>query len=249
MTRNRFKLYDLNISLFDGLNAATLQKWEEIAVMYQLEAGEKLYTQGDIAQTFYIIVQGGVRLIEYTPDGKAVIIQTYGKGDLFGLLALSYEYKHTATVEAIDVTQVLAFRATDAHELLARQSKLALRLIACLSQNIYHYHNRIRHLAAEKTEKRLAHALLDFYKKFGIVQNDRYVIQAELSQRDLSQFTGTTVETVNRYLRTWEKQGWIALSYKHIDILKPEKLEAIAASLSSNRLSASSFGVGSHGSL
>lgn len=232
MTRDKFKLRDLNIELFRDLKLSMLQKWEEIAVVYQLEAGENLYTQGEFASSFYIILEGGVRLVEYTPEGKAVTVKMYGENDFFGLLALSYEHKHAATVEAVDISRIIAFRAIEARQLLIQDGTVAVRLIDCLTHHVHHAHDRIRHLAAEKTEKRLARALLHFHRKFGSLVDGRYVINADLSQRDISEFTGTTIETVNRYLRQWEKEGWIELSYKHIDILDPNQLESIAASIS-----------------
>jgi len=232
MIRDKFKLQDMRIDLFRDLDPHILQKWEDIAVSYHLKAGEKLYSQGELATAFYIILQGGVRLVEYTPGGKAVTIKVYGKRDFFGLLALTREHKHAATVEAVGDTRIIAFRAGEARQLLTEHGIVAVRLLDCMTTHVHHSHDRIRHLAAEKTEKRLARALLHFHRKFGYVEGQRYVIDAELSQRDISEFTGTTIETVNRYLRTWEKSGWIELSYKHIDILDPHALEDIAAAAS-----------------
>lgn len=229
MTRDRFKLQDLSLMLFHDLDTTSLRKWEEIATLYQLEAGGKLYTQGERATAFYIVLEGGVRLIEYTPGGKAVTIKVYGKHDYFGLPALTHEHKQTATVESINNTRIIAFRAKEARQLLTENAKIAIRLIDCMTRHVHHSHDRIRHLAAERTENRLARALLHFHRKFGTIEGHRYVINAELSQRDISEFTGTTIETVNRYLRAWEKAGWIELSYKHIDILAPGELEKIAA--------------------
>lgn len=231
MTRNKFKLRNLKLKLFRDLNPSIVTTWESIATVYQMKAGETLYSQGEVARTFFIILEGGVRLVEFTPSGKAVTIKVYGQGDMFGLLALSYEHQHAATVEAVSNTQIIAFRADAARELLKQDGTIALRLLGHMTEHVHHAHERIRHLAAEKTQQRLARAILHFYKKFGTLHDDLHVINAELSQRDIAEFTGTTIETVNRYLRDWEKRGWIQLSWKHIDIVQPEKLEEIAASI------------------
>ncbi len=232
MTRDKLKLKELNLPLFAGLNSAQLKEWENIAILYRLEPDDSLYTQGEISRCMYIILKGGVRLVEYTASGKAVAVKVYGAGDMIGLLSLTQEHKHAATVEAVDETHIIGFRSKEARQLLIEQGLVAMRLIDHLSNHVHHAHDRIRHLAAEKTEQRLARAILHFYKKFGRFQNGVYTIMAEVSQRDIAEFTGTTIETVNRYLRTWEKRQWISLSYKHIDILQAQELENIAASLS-----------------
>jgi len=234
MTRDKLKLKNLNLSLFEDLTPSQLQDWEQIAVLYRLVAGDKLYTQGEIARCMYIILKGGVRLVEYTASGKAVVVKVYGAGDMMGLLSLTQEHKHAATVEAVSETHIIGFRSTEARQLMTQQGIIAMRLVDHLSNHVHHAHDRIRHLAAEKTEQRLARAILHFHKKFGVVRGDVHIITAEISQRDIAEFTGTTIETVNRYLRTWEKLGWIALSYKHIDILQVQELENIAASLPQN---------------
>lgn len=233
MPRNLVTLETLQIGLFADMPANELQQWATIATLHHLDIGDCLYRQGERANAFYIILAGGVRLMEFTPTGKVVTIKVYSAGDIFGLLALSQVHIQAATVEVVSPARVLAFRAEEARLLLQQNGVVAARLLAHVVEHVHHAHDRIRHLAAEKTEQRLARAVLHFHKKFGIIHEDIHVIEAEISQKDISEFTGTTIETVNRYLRDWEKRGWIRLAWKHIDILDPTALEAIAASVTS----------------
>lgn len=232
MNRHKITLHDLDLPLFSGISDQIVNEWDKIATIYTLYPEQKLYQHGNDAKAFYMILSGGVRVVEYTPEGKAVTVKVYGQGDIIGLLSLTLKHRHTGTVEAVKESRIVSFRSDEARDLLEKYGEIAMRLVDCLTQHVNHAHDRIRNLAAEKTEKRLARALLHFHHKFGHIEDNVYVIDAELSQRDISEFTGTTLETVNRYLRKWEEHGWIRLSYKHVDILQPYELEQIAASIS-----------------
>ncbi len=118
----------------------------------------------------------------------------------------------------------------DTRRVMLDYPELALLVIDSLTAHVQHAHSRIRSLAVEKTERRLARSLLHFYEKFGHRSPDGlHQIDVGLSQQDIAEFTGTTQETVNRLLRTWEKQQIIRRSRLQIVILNLEVLQELAA--------------------
>ena len=215
------------IAVFQDLSSEAIKALAHIAVAYELESGNPLYQVGDYATQFYVVVSGGIRLVESTVEGKAVNLKIYGPGDVFGLLAFTRDYRHESSAVTIRPTIVLGFNGSEAREVAKHHSDFAVKVIDCLTEHTHHAHDRIRNLAAEKTEKRLAGALLHFHSKFGHEQDGNLIISADLTQRDISEFTGTTLETVNRQLRSWEKAGYIQLSRKRIDILDKQSLQNI----------------------
>lgn len=56
----------------------------------------------------------------------------------------------------------------------------------------------------------------------------RLSIDITLSQKDLAEFAGTTIETVNRTLKIWEQREYIRRSRQHIDLLDRLALMAVA---------------------
>lgn len=215
-------------ALFEGLEAATIEGLEQIARVHRLRAGEWLYFQGDMAHSFYAIQRGGVRLVENTTEGRAVNIKVYGQGEIFGLLAITGLFPHPAGVEAIDNSEIVGFRGDEFRLMMECCGKLSMRIIDMLVNHVHDSHARIREMAAERVERRLARALLHFGAKFGTSIPGGLEIGIGLSQQDIAEFTGTTVETVNRTLRQWEVRGYIRRARRQIDLIDIEALTDLA---------------------
>ncbi|MEO0565233.1 MAG: Crp/Fnr family transcriptional regulator [Chloroflexota bacterium] len=215
-----------DLQLFDGLDADVIEAIQSIAEQIVLAKGEKLYEQGDTATAFYVVLRGGVRMVEHTYDGKSLNLKVYGPGDSFGLLAIAGGYSHAAEMVAMHPTVVLGFEGSIVRRLIADYPSVGLRIIDALVDHVHHAHDRIRHMALEKTERRLARALLHFCTKFG-QQNGNEQIRANFTQKDIAEFTSTTVETVSRFFKTWEKQGYIKRDRMSITVLSVEGLRRI----------------------
>lgn len=205
---------------FSGLDGCVLDAMMRHAVVYRLKRRELLYQQGEEAHSIYVIQQGGVRLIEHTSDGQQVNIKVYGTGDLLGLLSISGSYPHPSSAEAIDDTQVIGISGDTMRQLIGCHPVLGLWIVDLLVNHVHHAHSRIRHLVAERVEQRLARGLLHYCEKFGHRVDDDFVsIDITLSQQDMADFSGTTLETVNRTLKAWEDKGYIRRARQHIDVL------------------------------
>lgn len=216
------------IAAFKPFSPQLLSALRDNAQVYCLKPQEILLYQGDVIHSFYAVLEGGVRLVEQDEKGTSVTLKIYGPGDIFGLLAVSGHYTHPAQIEAIHHSMVIAINGQSTRQLVLEYPELGLAIIDLLTGHVHHAHQRIRYMTAERVDRRLARTLLHYSDKFGKQQCGKISIDVPLSQRDLAEFAGTTVETINRTLTQWSKQGIVASAHKHIDILDREALVAIA---------------------
>jgi CRP-like cAMP-binding protein len=220
------------LPVFETLTIHALIALQKIAVLYELRAGEYLYHQGDLADSFYVVQQGAIQLVEHTTEGQDVHLKVYGRGDLFGLLAISGRFPHPSAGQAADESVVIGFAGAKTREAIKQHADIGLLFVDQLIAHVHHSHGRIRQMAAERVERRLARALLHYAEKFGrpAHEADQAILSIDvpLSQRDLSEFVGATVETVNRVLRAWEQKHYIRVSRQHVDVLNHPALFGIA---------------------
>lgn len=213
---------------FNRLSDETIDALAEAAIVYSLAPQEMLYNQGELAQTFYAVASGGVKLIEHTPQGKVVNHKVYGPGDVFGMLAISGAYPHPSAVCSIDESVIIGFPGQIMRDLMGRFSDLGVRIFDLMVEHIHHAHDRLRQMSAERVEQRLARALQHYVEKFGVEQDDKMMIDIPLSQQDVAEFTGTTLETINRTLKRWESEGIVKRARRRIDVLDRDALAEIA---------------------
>ncbi|GAB4329792.1 MAG: Crp/Fnr family transcriptional regulator [Phototrophicales bacterium] len=215
----REQLLDLK-SAFPDLDDYILHELEKIAHVRILAPQEVLYHYGEVARSFYVVLNGAVRLVQYNNNGsKIVTLKIYGHHDIFGLLAISGAYRHPNEVNAICRSTIAAFDGKETRHLMMQHPKLALYIMDLLVNHVHHAYDRLNQMAAQQVSQRLAHALLQLTDKFGNVEEGYISIDLPISQQEIAEFVGASVETINRVLSQWEKQGVLKRSRQHIDIL------------------------------
>lgn len=95
-------------------------------------------------------------------------------------------------------------------------------------EHVHVAHSRLRAMTVEPAEQRLARALLHYAERFGEPVDVGISITLPLSQRDLAEYVGTTLETINRILKMWKDGGVVALTRQHVDVLDKTALERLA---------------------
>lgn len=93
------------------------------------EPGAAIVTQGEIGDRFYVIARGKVEVLRDQPDGGAVWLATLGPGEYFGEVALLKDLPRTATVRAVEATDVLAIGRGDFAALAQNLSLLRSSLL------------------------------------------------------------------------------------------------------------------------
>src|SRR5690606_26748768 len=100
----------------------------------------------DESNDVFFIVDGQVRAIIYSADGKAVTFRDLRKGDMFGELAAIDGQRRSATIEAVSDCFVAQLSATAFWELLLSEPAVAravlvhlIGLVRSLSTRVYEF--------------------------------------------------------------------------------------------------------------
>ena len=77
---------------------------------------------GRRGHTCYVVRSGRARAVREHPDGRSITLAHFGAGDIFGELAMFDDERRSATVEAIEDTEVIAILGADMQRLLREHS-------------------------------------------------------------------------------------------------------------------------------
>jgi NADH:ubiquinone reductase (H+-translocating) len=97
------------------------------------EAGEAIIRQGDLADAFYVIVRGTVQVVREA-DGQETELARLAAGDSFGELGLLQQRRRSATVRALEPTDLIALGRAD-FDLLAGTWKHLARSLEELARS------------------------------------------------------------------------------------------------------------------
>ena len=217
--------------LFGGLPAAALQTALDVAYYRRVEANSFFFHQDEPATTFYILLQGRLRLSQLTPEGHQVIIRILGPGEGMGIIVALSDTNYPLSAEAITDCLALAWDGQRVIRLMEQYPQLAVNGMQLVARRFVDLQNRYRELATERVERRVARTLLRLVRQVGKRVEEGILIDMPLSRQDLAEMTGTTIYTVSRILSDWEQRGLVASGRERVVLCKSHELVVIAEDL------------------
>jgi CRP-like cAMP-binding protein len=217
--------------LFKGLKQNELELALQIARLRRLERQDFFFHQDTDATTFYVIIEGRVRLSQLTPEGHQVILRFLGPGDGMGIIVALSNTTYPVSAEAVTDCSALSWNRTSIVELMEQLPRLAVNAMLLVTERFHDLQNRYRELATERVERRVARALLRLTRQAGQRSSKGILLDIPLTRQDLAEMTGTTLFTVSRTCSKWENDGLIETGRGKFIILRPHDLVTIAEDL------------------
>jgi CRP-like cAMP-binding protein len=216
------------VKLFQGLDRAALVMVAKAARAVHVKAETYFFRQGTNAETIYVLQRGRVRLSQKVPEGHDVLLRLIGPGEVFGPTATLKDRLYPVSALAARRCQALAWEGRTMVRLIEDHPRIALNTIEDLSAHIQELRERYLELATQRVEQRIAHALLRLADKVGWRSEEGMMIDVSLSRQDLAEMTGTTLYTVSRTLRGWQRRGLVKAGRQRVMLLQLKELIAIA---------------------
>jgi putative oxidoreductase len=107
---------------------------EQIGKEVCIPAGVQIVKQGEIAQKFYVVISGKLKVYRETDDGIRTDLTVMGPGSYFGEVALVTGKPRTASVEAVEESTLLEITEPEFDKVLDQNPGLARQIISSLAQ-------------------------------------------------------------------------------------------------------------------
>lgn len=192
---------------FVGLDAPALETLLAEARVQRMAEGADFFAQGGDAHSFFILVQGRVKVSQVTGDGQQVVVLIVGPGEFFGLAAAMGRRTYPGSATAAVDSTALLWPSAAWDRLAARHPTLARETMLTMGRRMDEMHARLREVSTQRVEQRIAHALLRLIRQSGRAVPDGVMIDFPITRQDISEMTGTTLHTVSRTLAGWEQSG------------------------------------------
>lgn len=216
------------VDIFAELDERALDEFLRAAHRRRVGKGETVFRQGEEAQSFYVLVDGRLKVTQVTPEGQQVVVRFMGPGEMFGCVAVFGGKRYPGTATAVEDSRLLGWTKGATQHLMERHPRLAINALGTVGGRLQESQARVRELSTERVERRIAHALLRLAEQAGKPVGSGIRIDFAISRQDVGEMTGTTLHTVSRTLSAWEEQGIVEGGRQKITIREPEALLAIA---------------------
>jgi CRP-like cAMP-binding protein len=189
---------------------------------------QHVFSQDEEAHSFFLLLDGYVRVERSRPSGDVIIVRYASAGELLGIAPALGRTTYPANSVAVVDCVVLGWKCGIWPEIVNRYPSFAAGVGQTIGKRLQEAHDRIAEMASEQVQQRIANALLRLANQTGKKTANGILIDFPISRQDLSDMTGTTLHTVSRTLSAWERQGYVRSSRKRIEILSGHQLVLIA---------------------
>ena len=122
------------INVLRGLNPLRVERLIAPAVVMSLLEGETVFRQGDLANAFFIVIEGWVKLYRIAMSGEEAVISLFGKGDCFAEAVAFAGQPYPATAETVSKARIVRIPASHDIKCIRAMPDIALAMIASTSR-------------------------------------------------------------------------------------------------------------------
>ncbi|TCC99011.1 response regulator [Pedobacter psychroterrae] len=215
--QNKTNEFKVLISKTDGL--AEFAKLIEGHRNHEVRKNQIIYYESEIGRALYLLIEGRVKTIKLSQDGRELMTGMYAAGDYIGINAVLSNSPHTDTATAMEDCKVCMIPSEEMEKVLNLYPDVARKFIHLLSRDNQDKEEQLLQLAYNSVRKKMAGAILRLYRQ-QTIKNDHLSI----SREDLAAMSCIATETVSRTLTDFRDEKLIDRQGTNITILDLEKL-------------------------
>ena len=178
--------------------------------------GYLIYLQDTEATCFYYLKSGQVKSFLQSEDGVERMLNIYRAGSLFGEASFFDELPRVSSAIALSSCEIVPIDRELVTQEFARNPELALAMMKYLARTVRLLSGQVDQMAFRPARWRVANYLLTLSTQTGTVS---------CTQEDIAAAVSASRVTVSRVLSDFSQAGWIALGYRTIALLEPERLK------------------------
>lgn len=205
------------------LPAAAREEFCELSMIREIKGGCTLYRQGDSSDSIYQLVDGKVKLCNYTQDGKESTAGEFQPGDCFGEMGFIDGMPRISHAVATETSHIRVMNKEAFEKWCVSHPEVYQSLTLMLCRRVRYLYT-LREEASELTlNQRVALTILRMSLSRASDHGSREMYIA-MSQEELGRILGVSRQSINKELKALANQGFIQLRYGRIYIEDMQRL-------------------------
>jgi CRP-like cAMP-binding protein len=195
--------------------------------VHEYERREVLVHEGDVADSFHIVLDGRAAVRVTTPAGESAIVNILGPDEHFGEVSLlgREEPRRTASIVALEAVRTLSIPAAVFRDLRERNPRLEQLVSSILARRVDELSAQVLEAMYDSLERRVVRRLSALA---GIYRGSSPEVTIPLTQDELSQLVGGARPSVNQVLQRIVDDGVIELGRGRIIVRDAAELDRLA---------------------
>lgn len=206
------------LPIFETLNDECLKPLMRVSMLRSIPRNTVVLNVGDSTDNIYFVLTGALKVQVSDVDGREVILSKLGPGELFGEMGVLDDHPRSATVMAVEPSQVVVMGKADFKQCLVENPDVSLFIMRNLTKRLRMADRNIESLALLDVYGRVARLLLESAETV----DGRKIVTQKLTKQDIGKMIGASREMVSRVMRDLTTQGLIEEKDGQLVLLDPE---------------------------
>lgn len=213
------------VPIFSELPIETIDKVAQAGSKKSYKKDSVILMEEEAGSALFVIISGKVKISRTSNDGREVILSILNESDFFGEMAILDGLSRSATVVAIEESELFIVQRNDFLDMLKQFPEIGISLLTELTGRLRIADMKIKALSLKDAEGKVATVILQLADDMGKIKQGIVEIEKLPLQQDLANMAGTSRETISRTLHTFAKKGLVELEGSKLRILNYEKFK------------------------
>jgi CRP-like cAMP-binding protein len=188
-----------------------------------------LFFEGDDAHEVLIIRSGEVKVSASGLDGREVVLDVLGAGDILGELSAIDGGRRSATATALTQISVTVIEIHRFRTFVAERASVATELLQTMTERLRGTSRRQVEFGTVDGLGRVCARLVDLMARYGQPGEGGVAVVAPMSQQEIGSWAGLSREAVVKALHALRSLGWIRTEGRTITVVDPASVRGRAA--------------------
>src|SRR5690606_6832914 len=169
--------------------------------------GRDIFATGDAAESFFVILQGWVKLYRPSRDGDEVIIHVFGPGESFAEAAVFNDNRvYPVNAQAIEDVVLVEVPRNFFVQKIEEDSRFALRMLGAIAARQHYLVQQLEQVTTRTAPQRIGAFLIRFCRKEKQGE-DGWLVDLPYDKSIISTRLNIKAETFSRALAKLEPYG------------------------------------------
>lgn len=211
-----------HIELFSTLSDNEMSKIMKDIQVQSFKKGQTILHEENTNDFMYIILEGEVKVVQRTEEGKEMILAIHRAGEFFGEMSLIDNSTVPAAVIAKKDATVALVSKEIFYASIVKQHKVLEKLLRILANRLRDSWKTVQMLSFNNAAQRIRCLLLMLSSKYGSKVEGRVVLNIKFTHQDIAEMTGMARETVTRVIDELQRSGDISILKDKSIMLSPD---------------------------
>lgn len=187
-----------------------------------------VFREGDVSREVVIILEGRVKLTKLSPDGREIILDLRGPGDIIGEMAAVDGAARSASAVFLTEGRALHLPGEEFNALIDNEPSVAAATLRTVVHRLRVTSERQLEFGTETAVHRVCGRLVELMDDLSPDASGTIHLRSPISQQELAEWSGVSRDAVVRVLKMARDLGWLETGRQSFIIHRPDELRAHA---------------------